>query len=266
MSSNKLKIATISHDIVWSDKSENIITVAELLNRVDCDTDIVVLPELFCTGFISTAEHLFDMAESNDGDIIVNIHRWAQFFKFAICGSFIAKENGKYLNRAFFIEPSGESYFYDKRHLDSLCNENKILVKGNSQSPIIRYRGWNLSMQICFDIYFPVWCKSKNNNVDLVLIPSNCPNYRKHIWKHLLISRAVENQVYIVGANRSGSDDFGEYDNSSFIYNYCGECISEESLKSPIIKYATLSKTELNEYRANNPFYLDADLFNLTLD
>lgn len=266
MSSGQLKIAIISHDIVWGDKSENIITVAELLNRVDNDTDIVVLPELFCTGFISTSEHLFEIAENNDGDILLNIHRWAQFFKFAICGSFIAKDNGKYLNRAFFIEPSGESYFYDKRHLYSQCNENKIFVKGNNQSPIIRYRGWNISMQICYDIYFPVWCKSKNNNVDLILVPANCPNDRKYTWEHLLISRAIENQVYIVGANRSGSDDFGEYDNSSFIYNYCGECINEESLKSPLIKYAILSKTGLDEFRSKNPIYLDADLFNLILD
>ena len=111
MSTDKLKVAVVSHDIAWGDKEENIISVAELLNRVDKDTDIVVLPELFSTGFMPSLEQLHEMAEDMNGITIVNLVRWAQFFKFAICGSYIAKQDGRYFNRAFFVEPSGDMTF-----------------------------------------------------------------------------------------------------------------------------------------------------------
>ena len=149
MSQEKLKIAVVSHDITWSDKEENIITIAELLNRVDKNTDVVILPELCCSGFISTIEHLSDIAETNNDSIILNATRWAQFFGFAICGTFIAKENERYYNRAFFVEPSGDISYYNKRHLYSSNLEKRCFSRGLSKSPIIRFRGWNITMQIC---------------------------------------------------------------------------------------------------------------------
>ena len=111
-----MKVAIISHEIAWADKEENIITIAELLNRVDKNCDLVILPELFSTGYLSSTEQLYDMAEDEDGISIVNLQRWAQYFNFAICGSYFAKEQGKYYNRAFFVEPSGEITYYNKCH------------------------------------------------------------------------------------------------------------------------------------------------------
>lgn len=263
MSQEKLKVAVVSHDISWGDKEENFITIAELLNRVDKDTDVVVLPELFSTGFVSSIEHLSDFAETNNGDIIVNASRWAQFFGFAICGTFIAKQNGLYYNRAFFIEPSGDISFYDKRHLFSSNLEKKCFHHGVSQSPIVRFRGWNISMQICYDINFPVWCRNVDDKIELLLVPANCPKEREFQWKYLLIARAIENQYYVVGANRSGRDDVGDYNNQSYIFDFRGNNISLPTSKSDKILYAQLEKQKIEQERNLHSLSQDADPFEL---
>lgn len=265
MSREKLKIAAIAHDVVWADKDENIITVAELLNKVERDTDIVVLPEMFSTGTIFNIEQIHEFAENENGIVIVNVCRWAQFFKFAICGSFLANVDGKYYNRAFFVEPSGEITYYDKRHLFSIGAESENYNKGNNKSPIIRYRGWNISMQICCDIRFPIWCRNDGNKSDLMLVPANWPNKRNYAWKHLLIARAIENQMYVVGANRSGNDDYGNYDESSYIYDYMGKDIAKISNESSKIIYAELNKFALEQFRSSFPIYLDADKYDILI-
>lgn len=263
MSTDKLKVAVVSHDIAWGDKEENIISVAELLNRVDKDTDIVVLPELFSTGFMPSLEQLHEMAEDMNGITIVNLVRWAQFFKFAICGSYIAKQDGRYFNRAFFVEPSGDMTFYDKRHLNFIGQEHNCYEKGTRQSPIIRFRGWNITIQICYDVRFPIWCRNRDNKVDLMLVPANWQQKRSSQWKHLLIARAIENQIYVVGANRSGKDDEGAYDDMSYIFDYNGESIDIKSAKSSKIIYANLDKSLLRKNRIELPANKDADSFEL---
>lgn len=266
MSRENLKVAIVSNDIAWGDKEENIITVAELLNRVDKDVDLVVLPELFCTGFMPTLGQLHEMAEDDSGVIIVNVQRWAQFFKFAICGSYIAKDNGRYYNRAFFVEPSGDMTFYDKRHLYSITQENKCYEQGLKKSPIIRYRGWNISMQICYDVRFPVWCRNVNNKIDLMVVPANWSTDRAHSWKHLLIARAIENQFFVVGANRSGSDDCGDYNGLSYIFDYLGNNIGFISDKSNLIIHAELDKNAMINNRTDFPTTKDADDFILNIN
>ncbi len=263
MSREKLKVAIIAHDIAWGDKDENIITVAELLNRVDKDTDVVVLPELFCTGFVSDLEQLHEMAEDEDGVTVVNLYRWSQYFKFAICGSFLAKENGRYYNRAFFVEPSGEITYYDKKHLFRLSNESKCFEPGKAQSSIVRFRGWNISMLACYDVRFPVWCRNVDSKIDVVLVPANWPKVRGYAWRHLLIARAIENQYYIVGANRSGKDDYGDYNETSYIFDYKGTEIEVQSSKSTQIYYGHLDKIAMEKYRTGFPVIKDSDRFEL---
>ena len=263
MSREKLKVAIVAHDIAWGDKEENIITVAELLNRVDKDTDVVVLPELFSTGFVSQLEQIHEMSENAQGVTVVNLHRWAQYFKFAICGSYLAKDNGKYYNRGFFIEPSGDVSYYDKKHLFVLSHENKCYEHGSLQSPIVRYMGWNIAMSICYDVRFPVWCRNLNNKIDLMLVPANWPKVRGYAWKQLLIARAIENQYFIVGANRSGHDDYGDYNDCSYIFDYMGKDIATNSQKSDKIIYAHLDKVSMEKFRTSFPICKDADSFEL---
>lgn len=257
-----LKVAIISHDIAWEDKDDNLITIAELLHKVDKDTDVVVLPELFSTGFVSSVEKLHEMAESDDGKTILSLKRWAQYFNVAICGSFLMNIGSDYYNRGFFVEPSGDVQYYNKRHLYNDDLEKRSYKEGVSKAPIVRYRGWNISIQICYDIKFPVWCRNIDDEIDLLLVPANWPKDKEYEWKHLLIARAIENQYYIVGANRSGSDDIGKYHNS-YIFDFKGEDISKSSSNFPQILYANLNKQELRDFRKSHSTSKDADKFTI---
>lgn len=251
-----MKVAIISHEIAWADKEENIITIAELLNRVDKNCDIVILPELFSTGYLSSTEQLYDMAEDEDGISIINLQRWAQYFNFAICGSYFAKEQGKYYNRAFFVEPSGEITYYNKCHKYSNSKLNVNYALGNVKSPIIRFRGWNISMLVSDDILYPVWSRQSAKNIDLMLVPSSWPTEEKYKWKHILIGRAIENQIYIVGANRIGRDDFYDYNTPSYIFDFNGSNIAFE--KNNIL-YAEIDKKILETHREKGFLDLNQD-------
>ena len=198
------------------------------------------------------------MAESNDGDIIVNIHRWAQFFKFAICGSFIAKENGKYLNRAFFIEPSGESYFYDKRHL-FLGGEERIFTAG-SEPLIFEYEGWNINLAICFDLRFPTWLRNKDLKYDLLLLVAEWPVNRQFAFDTLLLARAIENQAYVCACNRVGKDNNHlSYSGGSVGIDYRGRIIDKAEEGKEEIRTFTIDKQKMESFREKFPFWKSAD-------
>lgn len=256
---DKLKIAIIQQEIINGNKEENILTVASKMNQIEKDSDIVVLPELFSTGFISDSEKMKTFAEPNTGITMDTMYRYAQYYNMAICGSFIAKTGEQYYNRAFFIEPSGEEAYYDKRHLFSLSEEAKVFTAGDKKSPIIRYRGWNISLSICYDVRFPVWCRNINNGYDILIAVANWPRSRAAAWKQLLIGRAIENQSYVVGANRTGNDEFGEYPGDSFIVDYLGHVVGRYTDDG--ILYAELTKPGLDSFRKKFPVWKDADKF-----
>lgn len=258
-----MKVAIVSHDIAWRDKEENVITIADLLNRVDKDCDIVVLPELFTTGNFLSKKEVLDLAEDNNGIAIVNVQRWSQFFGFAICGTFLAKDNGKFYNRAFFAEPFGDITYYDKRHI--LTNEEPSIVgldSGIKLSPIIRFRGWNISIQTGDDIMYPMWCRATAINSDVIINPSSWHDDVANKNQHIMIARAIENQAYFIGANRIGADDYFKYHSPSVIYDYKGIDISYQ-LDSTKITYAILEKESLLKYRKSHGFQKNADKFKL---
>lgn len=262
MTDNVLKVAVIAYDIAWGDKEENLLSVATLLERVEHGTDIVVLPELFSTGYVQEESVIQECAEPLSGKTMDAVRRWAKHYGFAICGSYMASTAGAFYNRAFFIEPSGDENFYDKRHLFSMSRESRLFNSGTRQSPIVRYRGWNISMVICYDIRFPAWCRNRDNRYDLLLVPANWPSVREHAWKHLLIARAIENQAYVVGANRSGRDDCGGYlIEQSIVVDYKGKIVNER--RDGEIIYASLSHDLLSEFRRKFPVWNDADDFTL---
>lgn len=259
-----MKICVIPLDIKSDCKDENIISVAHHLRQVDADTDIVVLPELFTTAFVADKAAVSKLAETNAGPTITAVKRWAQFFNFAIAGSFLATdEQGHYFNRAFFIEPMGDTTFYDKRHLFPLSEENKTYTPGCNLSPIIRYRGWNIKLIICFDLRFPVWCRNRPGQLyDLLLVPSNWPHSREFQYKTLLSARAIENQIYTVGANRTGSDKYGNYDAGlSGIYDNLGFAIQETRANGHL--YAIMHLKSLIEGRTRFPAFEASDYFSI---
>lgn len=262
-----MKIAILPMDIAWGQKEENLISTAEKLRHVHHDTDVVVLPETFTTGFVRKREQLRELAETNDGHTMDDVHRWAKFFKFAIVGSFVAcdKSRTTFYNRAFFIEPSGDETFYDKHHLFIPSGEGEAYTAGRKLPPVVRYMGWDFALAICYDMRFPEWLRNRQGRYEVLLLPASWPDARRLAWDILVRARAVENQAYVVAANRSGSDPGGEYSvNSSVIIDHMGRCISTIDTQHGIV-YATLDHEVLRDARRRlpvlehqAPFTLDA--------
>lgn len=255
-----LRIAALPLDIKWADKEANLAAVEQAMKSLPRGTDIVVLPELFSTGFTDDEELLRELAETNTGKTIERLKSLAAQYSVAFAGSFAARTAPHVYNRGFFIEPSGEETFYDKRHLFSLSSEIKVFEKGRDPLKIVRFRGWNIALIVCYDLRFPVWCRTRRNHYDLLVVVANWPQARAYAFEHLLIARAIENQCCVVGANRSGKDFYGIYDDMTMIYDCRGTSVSRPC--GPFI-IADLSKKKQEEYRQSFPVSNDADDFAL---
>ena len=273
MLDKNLKIAVIEYDIVWGDKEANLSIVGNAMSAMPTDTDIVVLPEMFSTGFITGSyEEAKELAERNTQDTIHALHRLAASHNVAIAGSFLAHTASQLYNRAFFIEPNGDDTFYDKRHLFRMGGESDIYSRGVTFAHVVRFRGWNIKIAVCYDLRFPVWCRNRfdgKDAYDLLVVVANWPKARHHPWNILLASRAIENESYVCGANRSGVDPNGvDYaSSSSALYNFKGKACIPQSI--PIEKgnvlYYRLERGELERFRTKFPAWMDADPFTLSL-
>ena len=259
---HNLNIALFPMRIVWEDKESNFKTLEEGLARMHPDTELVVLPETFTTGFPSgdDKEYVRDMAERNTGSTIDRIKSLAYKYNLAIAGSYIADSGGLLFNRAFIIEPPGDDYFSDKHHLFTMAVENKVFSRGNRRL-LVRYRGWNNAMVVCYDIRFPVWCRNVGNEYDLLLVVANWPEVRIDAWKKLIPARAIENQAYVAAVNCIGEDKKGyEYDGCSMVVDYKGKDVSVHNSTSEFV-YASLSRERLDAFRDKFPAWNDADSF-----
>lgn len=259
--SDILKVAALQLDIARGDRDENLSRVGAALERLPAGIDVLMLPEMFSTGFICNPDDAVGMGERMDGPTLNRLRRWAGEFSVAMCGSMIVRVDDKVFNRAFFIEPSGDEYFYDKHHLFSFSGEDRAYSRGESLMPVFRYRGWNLAMAVCFDLRFPAWLRNRHGEYDALLLMANWPDSREYAWRHLLIARAIENQAYVVGCNRGGSDDFGVYSGSSMIVDPKGQPVHSELDGGVIV--ADLSRSELKAFREKFPVYLEGDDFRL---
>lgn len=249
-------------DIIWGDRDENITTLTRALDKMPVDVDIVVVPELFTTGFIHDPDGIARLSETSSGVTMQRVHELSRKYNVAISGSYLCRIADKYYNRAFFIEPSGDEVYYDKRHLFSISPEATVYSPGDNRSPIVRFRGWNIAMIVCYDLRFPVWCRNVGTLYDMMLVPANWPQARGYAWKHLLIARAIENQAYYVGADRSGTDDYGDYDGLTTIVDALGMPVGEADQASGLV-IATASKHDLHQMRRRLPFIVDADDYNI---
>lgn len=252
--SNKLKVATLQLDIVWADIDANLQAAERMLATLPDGFDVAVLPEMFTTGFIIERENALRCAESSNGRTLQTMRQWAKKYNLAIVGSIIVAEDEHLKNRAYFVEPSGEVTYYDKRHLFEISGENLIYSPGRKQIPVVRYRGWNITFAVCFDLRFPAWLRNDRGAYDLLLIVANWPDTRNYAWKHLLIARAIENQAYVVGANRSGIDSYGMYSLTSMTVDPKGMPIQQSY--SETVQISELDKYELEAFRGKFPAYL----------
>ena len=257
---DSLRISMIQSHIIWEDRDENLGYYGELLRRVSGKTDIAVLPETFTTGFSMDVERL---ADTMDGPTIPTIKGWTKKYNLAVVGSFIVKEGENYFNRAFFITPEGEEFYYDKRHLFRMAGEDKHFTAGNERT-IVRYKDWSICLQVCYDLRFPVWSRNINNEYDLLIYVANWPEPRKKVWKSLLPARAIENMAYVCGVNRVGIDGKGiTYRGDSMLFSPKGKKLADAGKREEITRTCILLKSELNDLREKFPALKDSDSFSI---
>lgn len=260
---NDLNIALLPMELTWGDKQKNLDYLRQKIESLHPLTDLLILPEMFSTGFLTgDKEAIRPLAERNTGPTIDFIKALAAKHNIAIAGSFIADSGGSLYNRAFFIEPSGEETFADKRHLFTFAGEHKSFSAGRDRLRI-RYRGWNIAMVVCYDVRFPVWCRNVDNEYDLLIAVANWPKVRIDAWNKLLPARAIENLAYLCAVNCKGVDDHGfEYDGSSVALDFKGIEKGVRADDSGFV-YATLSHEKLDRFRAKFGAWRDADAFKI---
>lgn len=262
--SDTLRIAAIPLDISWANPEANLQNASRAVQALPVGTDIAVLPELFTTGFIHDEALRNVLAETNGGQTVAALCELARRTGVALAGSFMARTVSKIYNRGFFIEPSGDCSFYDKRHLFCVSAEAQVFAPGQALPPVVRFRGWNISMIVCYDLRFPAWCRNRSLAYDLLLVPANWAAARGYAWKQLLIARAIENQAVVVGANRSGHDDYGDYSDLTFIFDGTGHPVgSRPEGLYPGTVLTEVSLEELQKARRRLPVSKDADDFRL---
>lgn len=253
-----MKISIIQTDIVWENKQENLRLLHKRLSALCGETEIVVLPEMFTTGF-SMNSHL--LSEPITGKTISTLKYYAKEFNLSLIGSFICKEQDFYYNRAFLITPIGQEFYYDKRHLFRMGHEAEYFSAG-TQKVIVPYNGWNICLQICYDLRFPVWCRNVNNEYDLLVYVASWPTSRIQAWDTLLRARAIENQCYVCGVNRIGKDSNGLcYPGHSALYGPKGESLTGVPDSEEKVQTIELSLKALATFRHNFQSWKDADPF-----
>lgn len=259
---NLLRISMIQSHIIWEDIEENICYYGELMRRLKGKTDLVVLPELFTTGLSMRSS---DLAEPNDGKTITAMKKYAKEYNFAITGSFMASDNGKYYNRAFFVTPDGQTYYYDKRHLFGMAGEHKSFSPGTTRT-IVDYHGWKICLMVCYDLRFPVWSRNVNNEYDLLIYVANWAESRKKVWKALLQARAIENMCFVCGVNRIGVDanEF-KYHGGSLIFSPKGKKLYGAKEKEELVITGTLKREDVEKLRVKFPAWKDADVFSIDI-
>ena len=254
-----LKIALVQTDIVWQDAQKNSTCYSEKIKGITEKVDIIVLPEMFSTGFSMQPQGI---AESMQGETVTWMKKIALEKNIAICGSLIILEGNNYYNRFLFVQPSLEITFYNKRHLFTLAGEDKVYTAGN-EKVIIEYKGWKICPQICYDLRFPVWARN-TEEYDVLLYVANWPKLRIAAWDALLKARAIENLCYTIGVNRVGKDANNlEYTGHSAVYDCLGEKLTNTVSNSVCIEVVSLKKEHIVKTRKQLNFLSDKDDFKM---
>jgi len=254
-----LRVTIVQSMLHWEDAEANRGMFAAKLNELKGSTDIVVLPEMFTTGFSMRSSEL---AEPMQGPTLTWMRTQAQLLEAALYGSVIIEDNGERYNRGLFVKPDGEVAVYDKRHLFRFAHENEHYSAGHDRV-VVQWRGWHLLLQICFDLRFPVFARNRGD-YDAILYVANWPEARRFPWSQLLIARAIENQCYVAGVNRVGMDGKGiHYSGDSVIIDPRGEAVASVEPSTEGLATAAFDWNALEEFRAKFPVAMEADPFEL---
>lgn len=255
-----LKLTLIQAHLHWEDKGANLAFLEQKIVNLEAPTEIVILPEMFNTGFSMRPElH----AETMEGPSVQWMRRIAMAEKIILTGSLMIQEGDHYYNRLIWMLPNGEYGHYDKRHLFAFAGEDQHYTAGNKRL-IASVKGWKINLQICYDLRFPVWARqASNNEYDVLIYVANWPEKRSHAWKTLLVARAIENQAFVVGVNRVGLDGNNiAHSGNSMVIGPIGEVLFHSADQESVFQI-TLNREELETIRTQFPFWKDADFFTI---
>lgn len=263
---SSLSLSIIQSTLSWEDKAANLHMFEEKINSITTNTEIIILPEMFSTGFSMRPAAL---AETMDGTTIQWMKEMAAKKKVILTGSLIIQDGKDFYNRLVWVLPNGELGYYNKRHRFAFAGEDQHYSAGNKRL-VAQVKGWKINLQICYDLRFPVWARQQSSadapEFDILIYVANWPERRSHAWKTLLTARAIENQAYVVGVNRVGNDGNNIYHSgNSMIVDPLGEVLYHKEHEEDIFSI-TLQKEMLNEVRTKFPFWKDADRFYISQD
>jgi len=240
----------------WEDKQANLQHYEQLIQGMTDKREVVVLPEMFSTGFSMSPETL---AEPMDGASVQWMKDVSTRYRCILTGSLIIEEDGKYYNRLLWVQPDGQIGKYDKRHLFGYGDEDNHYTSGDKRL-IVSVKGWRICPLVCYDLRFPVWARNLQAEYDVLLYVANWPERRSLAWRTLLQARAIENMSYVVGVNRIGTDGNNiHYSGDSSVFGPTGEKLWQSN--DAVVHTITLDKQVLNDARSHFPFLNDADKF-----
>lgn len=262
---SSLTITLIQTSLYWEDKKANLAMLEEKITGIQEKTELVLLPEMFSTGFSMKPELL---AETMEGETVQWMKRMAARKKIILAGSVIIREGQHYFNRLIWMLPTGQYGIYDKRHRFAYAGEDAHYTAGNKRL-IASVKGWKINLQVCYDLRFPVWARQDpfagngSAEYDILVVVANWPERRSHAWKTLLQARAIENQCYVIGVNRVGDDGNQIYHSGdSMVADPMGEILYTKSREEDIFTI-TLEQSNLQSIREKLPFLKDADGFRI---
>lgn len=260
-----LTVTLIQTSIHWEDKAANLAMLEKKIASITEKTNLVILPEMFSTGFSMQPEML---AETMEGNTIAWMKQIAAAHKIILTGSCIITEHGHYYNRLIWMLPNGTYGYYDKRHLFAFAGEDQKYTAGKKRL-ISSVNGWKINVQICYDLRFPVWARQQKTDepeYDLLIYVANWPERRSRAWKSLLVARAIENQCYVIAVNRIGEDgNQMNHSGDSMVIDPLGNILYSQSIEEAIFTMH-LNKGTLEEIRSKFPFWKDADSFHILQD
>ncbi|CAI3790718.1 amidohydrolase [Rheinheimera sp. MM224] len=254
-----IHVALIQSELVWQDSTANRQNLEQQIQQHK-GAQLFVLPEMFNTGFSMDSTTI---AETMEGLTVQWMQQQAKLADAALCGSVAISAEGQIFNRLLFVTPDGLVRFYDKRHLFRMGGEQQHYQAG-SERVIVSYLGFRFCLQVCYDLRFPVFARNQQD-YDVLIYVANWPEPRRQVWRTLLQARAIENQAYVLGCNRIGSDGNSlNYSGDSMVVNYLGQIQAELSVSQAGVVSTELNLSALQQFKQKFPAYLDADPFVLT--
>lgn len=249
-----MKVTILQRNIEWANPVLNVQRAEEAIDR-NAGADLYVLPEMFSTGFCTQPEGI---AESCDSDTLKWMKRKATEIDAAIAGSVAVEQGGKYYNRFYFVKPDGSVTYYDKKHLFTYGGEHLRFTAGEERV-VVEWRGVRILLEVCYDLRFPIWARNRGD-YDMILYVASWPTPRVAAWSSLLVARAIENQCYVTGVNRVGTDPACEYCGGSVIIDPYGRTIASCADNTECEATAEVDMVALEAFREKFPVLKDADI------